>query len=109
MAIAPGVINLSDRDLPLAMAQGVDEATPVAATITLAALAGIFVVATGGLGAVHLGARRAGMSPPTGWRCAVSQWRWWRPGSSRCRTWPRHWSIWRPWEFSLISFYGPNS
>ena len=48
MAIAPGVINLSDRDLPLAMAQGADEATPVAATITLAALAGIFVVATGG-------------------------------------------------------------
>jgi len=59
MATAPGMIKLSDRDLPLAMAQGVDGATTVAATVTLAALAGIFVMATGGLGGVHRGARES--------------------------------------------------
>ena len=59
MATAPGMIKLSDRDLPLAMAQGVDGATTVAATVTLAALAGIFVMATGGMGGVHRGARES--------------------------------------------------
>ncbi len=59
MATAPGMIKLSDRDLPLAMAQGVDGATTVAATVTIAALAGIFVMATGGLGGVHRGARES--------------------------------------------------
>ncbi len=47
------VVKLSSRDLGVASALGVDGATTVAGTITLAALAGIRVMATGGLGGVH--------------------------------------------------------
>jgi pseudouridine-5'-phosphate glycosidase len=47
------VVKLSSRDLGVAAALGVDGATTVAGTITLAALAGIKVMATGGLGGVH--------------------------------------------------------
>ncbi|MFF9585046.1 pseudouridine-5'-phosphate glycosidase [Streptomyces achromogenes] len=45
--------KLGHRDLPLAMAAGVSGATTVSATARLAALAGIRVFATGGLGGVH--------------------------------------------------------
>jgi pseudouridine-5'-phosphate glycosidase len=46
----------SVRDLPVLAALGVSGATTVAATARLAALAGIRVFATGGLGGVHRGA-----------------------------------------------------
>jgi pseudouridine-5'-phosphate glycosidase len=46
----------SVRDLPIIQARGASAATTVAATSFLAALAGIRVFATGGLGGVHRGA-----------------------------------------------------
>lgn len=49
----PAVAKLSARDLPVAMARGLDGATTVAGTAVLAARAGIAVFATGGLGGVH--------------------------------------------------------
>ncbi|GAA2727511.1 pseudouridine-5'-phosphate glycosidase [Streptomyces nogalater] len=45
--------KLGHRDLPLAMAAGANGATTVSATAQLAALAGVRVFATGGLGGVH--------------------------------------------------------
>ena len=59
MATADGVEKLSARDLPVAAAKGVHGATTVAATAHLAALAGIKLFATGGLGGVHRGARES--------------------------------------------------
>jgi pseudouridylate synthase len=55
LAEAEGVLKLSTRDLPIAMARGADGATTVAATAWLAARAGIEVFATGGIGGVHRG------------------------------------------------------
>ncbi|MFE7980239.1 pseudouridine-5'-phosphate glycosidase [Streptomyces shenzhenensis] len=48
-----GMRKLGHRDLPLAVAAGASGATTVSATALLAALAGIRVFATGGLGGVH--------------------------------------------------------
>ncbi|MEU0205486.1 pseudouridine-5'-phosphate glycosidase [Streptomyces canus] len=48
-----GIRKLGHRDLPLAVAAGVSGATTVSATAQLAALAGVEVFATGGLGGVH--------------------------------------------------------
>ncbi|QNP73336.1 pseudouridine-5'-phosphate glycosidase [Streptomyces roseirectus] len=48
-----GIRKLGDRDLPLAVATGASGATTVSATARLAALAGVRVFATGGLGGVH--------------------------------------------------------
>jgi pseudouridine-5'-phosphate glycosidase len=48
-----GIGKVSARDLALAVARGVDGATTVAAAIALASLAGIHVLATGGIGGVH--------------------------------------------------------
>ncbi|OIK03388.1 pseudouridine-5'-phosphate glycosidase [Streptomyces monashensis] len=48
-----GIRKLGHRDLPLAVASRVSGATTVSATAQLAALAGIRVFATGGLGGVH--------------------------------------------------------
>jgi pseudouridylate synthase len=48
-----GLVKLSRRDLGPAAALGLDGATTVAATLCLAAAAGIAVFATGGLGGVH--------------------------------------------------------
>ncbi|TGN86199.1 pseudouridine-5'-phosphate glycosidase [Streptomyces griseoluteus] len=48
-----GIRKLGHRDLPLAVATGASGATTVSATARLAALAGIRVFATGGLGGVH--------------------------------------------------------
>ena len=45
--------KLSSRDLGAAMALGMDGATTVAGTLRAAALAGIYVMATGGIGGVH--------------------------------------------------------
>ncbi|MEU3843580.1 pseudouridine-5'-phosphate glycosidase [Streptomyces sp. NPDC028635] len=48
-----GIRKLGQRDLPLAVASGTSGATTVSATARLAALAGLRVFATGGLGGVH--------------------------------------------------------
>jgi pseudouridylate synthase len=48
-----GIAKVSARDLGLAVARGADGATTVAAALTLARLAGIDVLATGGIGGVH--------------------------------------------------------
>ncbi|MEU8649213.1 pseudouridine-5'-phosphate glycosidase [Streptomyces sp. NPDC048737] len=50
-----GIRKLGHRDLPLAVASGASGATTVSATALLAALAGVRVFATGGLGGVHRG------------------------------------------------------
>jgi pseudouridine-5'-phosphate glycosidase len=59
MATAGGIEKLSARDLPVAAAKGIHGATTVAATAHLAALAGVRLFATGGLGGVHRGARES--------------------------------------------------
>lgn len=55
LAAAKGVAKLSRRDLPIALATGRPGATTVSATMICAALAGIAVFATGGIGGVHRG------------------------------------------------------
>lgn len=50
-----GIPKVSARDLPWAIASGSDGATTVAAALALAALAGLNVLATGGIGGVHHG------------------------------------------------------
>jgi len=55
-ATGTGIRKLSSADLPYAVATGADGATTVAATIVCAEMAGIEVVATGGIGGVHRGA-----------------------------------------------------
>jgi len=50
------IAKVSRRDLPIILAQGKDGATTVATTMIAAALAGIEVLATGGIGGVHRGA-----------------------------------------------------
>ena len=50
------VTKASRRDLPVLVARGADGATTVAATMIIAAMAGIRVFATGGVGGVHRGA-----------------------------------------------------
>lgn len=58
LASDPAVIKVSVRDLPYVVAQGLHGATTVAATMRLAALAGISTFVTGGLGGVHRGAQQ---------------------------------------------------
>ncbi len=53
------VAKVSVRDLPVVMARGAHGATTVASTMRLAALAGIRVFVTGGLGGVHRGAQQS--------------------------------------------------
>ena len=50
------VTKASRRDLPVLIARGEDGATTVATTMIIAAMAGIRVFATGGIGGVHRGA-----------------------------------------------------
>ena len=50
------VAKVSRRDIPILVARGGTGATTVAATMIIAALAGIRVFATGGIGGVHRGA-----------------------------------------------------
>ena len=52
------VTKVSVRDLPFVVARGTHGATTVAATMRLAALAGIRTFVTGGLGGVHRGAQQ---------------------------------------------------
>lgn len=58
LATSPDVPKVSTRDLPYAISQGTHGATTVASTMRLAALAGISVFVTGGMGGVHRGAER---------------------------------------------------
>jgi pseudouridine-5'-phosphate glycosidase len=52
----PHIMKASVRDLPHVVARGLDGATTVASTMRIAAMAGIPVFATGGMGGVHRGA-----------------------------------------------------
>lgn len=54
---AKNVIKTSRRDIPFIVAKKLDGATTVASTMIVAALAGIKVFATGGIGGVHRGAQ----------------------------------------------------
>ena len=56
LAEEENIRKVSTRDLPLAVAQGWDGATTVAATCWIAHRAGVKVFATGGIGGVHRGA-----------------------------------------------------
>jgi pseudouridine-5'-phosphate glycosidase len=53
IAMREDVVKCSSRDLPIAAARGATGATTVAATAHVAAMAGISLFATGGLGGVH--------------------------------------------------------
>jgi pseudouridylate synthase len=55
---ASGVIKIAARDLSVAAAVSATGGTTVSATITVADLVGIRVIATGGIGGVHLGAEQ---------------------------------------------------
>ena len=55
----PEIIKVSTRDLPYVVAQKLDGATTVASTMRIAAMAGIHVFGTGGIGGVHRGAERS--------------------------------------------------
>ena len=59
LATHPDVSKVSLRDLPHVIARRAHGATTVAATMRLAALAGIHVFVTGGLGGVHRGAEHS--------------------------------------------------
>jgi pseudouridine-5'-phosphate glycosidase len=59
LARAKNVLKASTQDLPFAIVTGRDAATTVAATIRIAAMAGIQVLATGGIGGVHRGAHKS--------------------------------------------------
>lgn len=52
------IAKVSVRDLPYVVARHLDGATTVASTMRLAAMAGISVFATGGIGGVHRGAEK---------------------------------------------------
>lgn len=60
LAQSPGIAKASVRDLPVLLASGGDGATTVASTMRVAAMAGIRVFATGGIGGVHRGAEATG-------------------------------------------------
>lgn len=52
----PSIPKVSTRDIPFIVAKGITGATTVASTMRIAALAGIDVFATGGIGGAHRGA-----------------------------------------------------
>ena len=56
LGTATGVLKVSRRDFPVVMAKKLDGATTVAGTMMAAAMAGIKVFVTGGIGGVHRGA-----------------------------------------------------
>lgn len=56
---AGGIRKLSRRDIAAAIADAADGATTVAATMALAAAAGVHIFATGGIGGVHRGAQQS--------------------------------------------------
>ena len=55
----PSIIKVSTRDLPYVVANKITGATTVASTMRLAAMAGIHVFATGGIGGAHRGAEKS--------------------------------------------------
>lgn len=55
----PAVAKVSRRDLPFIVTSGAMGATTVASTMIIAAMAGIRVFATGGIGGVHRGAQQS--------------------------------------------------
>jgi pseudouridine-5'-phosphate glycosidase len=55
LAQSDEIRKVSRRDMPIVVAEGGDGATTVAATMAIAAMAGIRVFATGGIGGVHRG------------------------------------------------------
>ena len=55
----PEVAKVSRRDIPFVVAAGQTGATTVAATMVIAAMAGIRIFATGGIGGVHRGAEQS--------------------------------------------------
>jgi pseudouridine-5'-phosphate glycosidase len=55
LAAGKNIRKISRRDLPIAIAKGLDCATTVATTAFIAHLAGIKIFATGGIGGVHQG------------------------------------------------------
>jgi pseudouridine-5'-phosphate glycosidase len=55
LARRSGIRKVSRRDIPIVVARQQDGATTVAATMAIAAMAGIEVLATGGIGGVHRG------------------------------------------------------
>jgi pseudouridylate synthase len=59
LASHPDVAKVSVRDVPYVVARGTHGATTVAATMRLAAMAGIRTFVTGGLGGVHRGAAQS--------------------------------------------------
>ena len=58
LATAADIAKVSRRDLGMAVARGGEGATTVAATMAIAAMAGVRVFATGGIGGVHRGAQQ---------------------------------------------------
>lgn len=54
----PSIMKVSTRDLPFVVAGGRSGATTVASTMRIAAMVGIAVFATGGIGGVHRGAEK---------------------------------------------------
>jgi pseudouridine-5'-phosphate glycosidase len=60
LAQSPDMAKASVRDLPVLLATRRDGATTVAATMRIAAMAGIRVFATGGIGGVHRGVETSG-------------------------------------------------
>ena len=60
LAQSPDMAKASVRDLPILMATRRDGATTVASTMRIAAMAGIRVFATGGIGGVHRSAEATG-------------------------------------------------
>jgi pseudouridylate synthase len=55
----PDIAKVSTRDLPYVVARKLDGATTVASTMRIAAMAGIQVFATGGIGGAHRGADKS--------------------------------------------------
>jgi pseudouridine-5'-phosphate glycosidase len=58
LATAPDIAKASRRDIPVLVARGADGATTVAGTMAVAAMAGIRLFATGGIGGAHRGAQQ---------------------------------------------------
>ena len=54
----PSIMKVSTRDLPFVVARKITGATTVASTMRIAAMAGIHVFATGGIGGAHRGAQK---------------------------------------------------
>lgn len=59
LAIEPGAVKVSLRDIPVVLARKALGATTVASTATIAEAAGIRVFVTGGIGGVHRGALKS--------------------------------------------------